>query len=76
MPRGKSALSLVQKVRQQFFTGRREAEFMCVCDISKESKDVIQELNYAQACFIYIYVPVVLLILLSCIPLVSLGYLL
>ena len=45
-----SALALVQKIRAEYFEGRREAEFMCVCDINKESKDVIEELNFAQVC--------------------------
>ena len=48
VPRGKSALSVAQKIRDRFFNGHREAEFMCVCDISKESPLVIQELNDAQ----------------------------
>ncbi|XP_072022715.1 meiosis regulator and mRNA stability factor 1-like [Amphiura filiformis] len=48
VPRGKSALSVAQRIRDRFFTGHREAEFMCVCDISKESPVVIQELNDAQ----------------------------
>ncbi|XP_033107994.1 meiosis regulator and mRNA stability factor 1-like [Anneissia japonica] len=48
VPRGRSALVLVQRIRDQFFGGHREAEFMCVCDINKESNSVIQELNDAQ----------------------------
>ena len=48
VPHGKSALALVQKIREKLFAGKREVEFMCVCDTSKESRDVIQELNYAQ----------------------------
>ena len=48
VPRGKSALAVAQKIRDRFFGGHREAEFMCVCDISKESSLVIQELNDAQ----------------------------
>ncbi|XP_022103471.1 meiosis regulator and mRNA stability factor 1-like [Acanthaster planci] len=48
VPRGKSALAVVQSVRDRFFTNHREAEFMCVCDINKESTTVIQELNDAQ----------------------------
>ena len=30
------------------YAGKREVEFMCVCDISKEKKEVIEELNKAQ----------------------------
>ncbi|XP_071478338.1 meiosis regulator and mRNA stability factor 1-like [Diadema antillarum] len=48
VPRGKSALAVVQRIRDRFFAGHREAEFMCVCDINKESSTIIQELNDAQ----------------------------
>lgn len=48
VPCRKSALAVVSRIRERFFSGHREAEFMCVCDISKENREVIQELNYAQ----------------------------
>ena len=48
VPKGKSALLVVKAVREKFFTGHREVEFMCVCDTSKENKNVIEELNQAQ----------------------------
>ncbi|XP_072337934.1 meiosis regulator and mRNA stability factor 1-like isoform X1 [Scyliorhinus torazame] len=48
VPTGRSAMTIVQRIRQRFFQGHREAEFMCVCDISKENKEVIQELNNCQ----------------------------
>jgi len=48
VPCRKSALAVVSRIRERFFVGHREAEFMCVCDISKENRAVIQELNYAQ----------------------------
>lgn len=48
MPCRKSALAVVNRIRERFFNAHREAEFMCVCDISKENRAVIQELNYAQ----------------------------
>lgn len=51
VPRGKSASAVVQKIRKEFFSGKREVEFMCVCDISKEKKEVIEELNKAQVRF-------------------------
>uniref|UniRef100_A0A8C2WMF1 Meiosis regulator and mRNA stability factor 1 n=1 Tax=Cyclopterus lumpus TaxID=8103 RepID=A0A8C2WMF1_CYCLU len=41
-------VSVVQRIRSHFFQGHREAEFICVCDISKECKAVIQELNNCQ----------------------------
>ena len=48
VPKGKSAQAVVQKIRNVFFQNKREAEFMCVCDTSKEKKSVIEELNKAQ----------------------------
>uniref|UniRef100_A0A3B3TU44 Meiosis regulator and mRNA stability factor 1 n=1 Tax=Poecilia latipinna TaxID=48699 RepID=A0A3B3TU44_9TELE len=48
VPSGRSAEAVVQRIRSRFFQGHREAEFICVCDISKESKAVIQELNNCQ----------------------------
>lgn len=48
VPSGRSAATVVQRLRERFFQGHREAEFICVCDISKESKAVIQELNNCQ----------------------------
>uniref|UniRef100_A0AAX7TW96 Meiosis regulator and mRNA stability factor 1 n=1 Tax=Astatotilapia calliptera TaxID=8154 RepID=A0AAX7TW96_ASTCA len=48
VPSGRSAGAVVQRIRNRFFQGHREAEFICVCDISKESKAVIQELNNCQ----------------------------
>ncbi|KAL0617481.1 Meiosis regulator and mRNA stability factor 1 [Plecturocebus cupreus] len=48
VPSGRSATAVVQKIREKFFKGHREAEFICVCDISKENKEVIQELNNCQ----------------------------
>ncbi|XP_068606973.1 meiosis regulator and mRNA stability factor 1 [Brachionichthys hirsutus] len=48
VPSGRSAGHVVQRIRSRFFQGHREAEFICVCDINKESKSVIQELNNCQ----------------------------
>eukprot|EP00066_Takifugu_rubripes_P022057 XP_011611323.1 PREDICTED: meiosis arrest female protein 1 isoform X2 [Takifugu rubripes] len=48
VPSGRSAAVVVERIRSRFFRGHREAEFICVCDISKESKAVIQELNNCQ----------------------------
>lgn len=42
IPKGRSALVAVQKIRDRFFPGHIEAEFVCVCDIRKESPSVIQ----------------------------------
>ena len=48
VPKGKSALAIVQKIRGTFYAGHREVEFMCVCDTTKEKKEVLEELNRAQ----------------------------
>ncbi|PIK45383.1 putative meiosis arrest female protein 1-like [Apostichopus japonicus] len=48
VPSGKSAFEVVRRIRDRFFEGHREAEFMCVCDIKKENSTVIEELNNAQ----------------------------
>ncbi|KAM3916124.1 meiosis regulator and mRNA stability factor 1 isoform 2-T2 [Leptodactylus fuscus] len=48
VPSGRSAVSVVKRLRERLFKGHREAEFICVCDISKENKEVIEELNNCQ----------------------------
>ncbi|XP_053550508.1 meiosis regulator and mRNA stability factor 1 [Bombina bombina] len=48
VPSGRSAVTVVKRIRERFFRGHREAEFICVCDISKENKEVIEELNNCQ----------------------------
>ena len=52
VPKGKSAQAVVQKIRSVFFKEKREVEFMCVCDTSKEKKAVIEELNKAQVKYV------------------------
>ncbi|XP_034936191.1 meiosis regulator and mRNA stability factor 1 isoform X2 [Chelonus insularis] len=54
VPRGKSAAAVAQVIRDKFFNGYREAEFIVVCDVYKESKQVIQELNDAQVNLIHV----------------------
>lgn len=39
---------MAQIIRDRFFDGYREAEFLVVCDVKKENSQVIQELNDAQ----------------------------
>lgn len=48
IPRGRSALSVAQSIRDNFFDGYREVEFVVVCDVKKENAQIIQELNDAQ----------------------------
>ena len=47
VPNGRSAFHLAQKFRQHFVEGKREVEFMCVCDTLKETGEVINDLNKA-----------------------------
>lgn len=47
VPLDKSAFALANKMRQVFFQGKREVEFMCVCDITKERKEVTDDLHRA-----------------------------
>lgn len=47
VPVTKSAFALATKMRKEFFKGKREAEFMCVCDITKERKEVVEALSKA-----------------------------
>lgn len=48
VPKNISAAAVVKKIREFFFDGYREAEFMIVCDVKKESSIVIQDLHDAQ----------------------------
>ena len=50
VPANKSAFAVAAKMRRVFFEGKREAEFMVVCDITKERKEVTDALNKAQVC--------------------------
>lgn len=56
VPSGRSAGAVVERIRSHFFQGHREAEFICVCDISKESKAVIQELNNCQVPLYFMHI--------------------
>lgn len=51
VPMDKSAFGVASKMRREFITGKREAEFMCVCDITKERKEVTDDLHMAQVKF-------------------------
>ncbi|XP_064477912.1 meiosis regulator and mRNA stability factor 1-like isoform X2 [Ornithodoros turicata] len=54
VPKGKAATAVVHCIRQHFIDSYTEEEFLCVCDIRKESKEVIQELNLAQVTVVHI----------------------
>ncbi|CAL1526310.1 unnamed protein product [Lymnaea stagnalis] len=54
VPKGKSALKIIERIRKQFFHDCREAEFICVCDINKESDNTIKDLNDGQINVVHI----------------------
>ncbi|CAH2260947.1 jg17721 [Pararge aegeria aegeria] len=54
VPRGCSAIDVVAAIRAKFLTGRREAEFVVVCDVRKETPHRLQELNDAQVNLIHV----------------------
>jgi meiosis arrest female protein 1 len=41
-------MAVVEAIRQQFLVNYREAEFLVVCDVNKEKKELITNLNNAQ----------------------------
>lgn len=41
-------MAATQVIRDKFFSGYREAEFIVVCDVRKEISHVVKELNAAQ----------------------------
>ena len=43
----------MQAIRERFFEGYREAEFVCVCDTLKEATSILEELNDAQVGFLH-----------------------
>lgn len=52
IPKGWSAVAVAQLIRDLFFIGYREAEFVVVCDVKKENNQCLQELSDAQVCLI------------------------
>ncbi|CAG9094078.1 unnamed protein product [Plutella xylostella] len=54
VPRGCSAIDVVSAIRSKFLQGRREADFVVVCDVRKESPLRLQELNDAQVNLIHV----------------------
>ncbi|KAM3964554.1 meiosis regulator and mRNA stability factor 1-like protein [Aphomia sociella] len=54
VPRGCSAIDVVASIRHKFLTGRREADFIVVCDVRKEAPNRLQELNDAQVSLIHV----------------------
>lgn len=53
VPKTKCASLVVQRIRELFYSDFREAEFLIVCDVKKESANVIQELNDSQVCLLF-----------------------
>jgi len=55
VPTGKSAISVCDKIRKQdFFRDHRETLFAVVCDATKESKTILEELDKAQVDIIHV----------------------
>lgn len=48
VPKTKSAALVVQQIRELFYNDYREAEFLVVCDVKKESSQIVSDLNDAQ----------------------------
>ncbi|XP_078035098.1 meiosis regulator and mRNA stability factor 1-like protein isoform X2 [Augochlora pura] len=53
VPKGKSAIVATQVIRDKFFSRYKEAEFIVVCDVWKETNQVVKELNDAQVTAFY-----------------------
>lgn len=54
VPKTKSATLVVQQIRELFYNDYREAEFLVVCDVKKESAQVVSDLNDAQVNLIHV----------------------
>lgn len=54
VPKGRSAMAVTQVIREKFFNGYREAEFIVVCDVLRENSRVMKELNNAQVNLIHV----------------------
>ncbi|CAH0667451.1 unnamed protein product [Chilo suppressalis] len=54
VPRGCSAIDVVAAIRNKFLIGKREADFVVVCDVRKEAANRLQELNDAQVSLIHV----------------------
>ena len=44
-------MAATQVIREKFFGGYREAEFIVVCDVLRENNRVMKELNNAQVSY-------------------------
>lgn len=55
VPKHRNAAALVQKIREVFLEKHRESEFVVVCDIKKESPQIIQELHDSQVNYFVIF---------------------
>jgi meiosis arrest female protein 1 len=51
LPNYYQAITVVEAIRQRFLTKYREAEFLVVCDVHKEKKELVTDLNNAQVLF-------------------------
>jgi len=48
VPVRKSAIDVVQQIRCRFGNGGAEVDFVCVCDVTKERSELVNDLNLAQ----------------------------
>ena len=51
LPNYYQAITVIEAIRQRFLTKYREAEFFVVCDVNKEKKELVTDLNNAQVLF-------------------------
>ncbi len=58
--KNKSTAAVVKRIRDVYMPGRSEVEFVCVCDIRRQKKHFVDELNKAevsnkQFCYFYMH---------------------
>ncbi|XP_059351299.1 meiosis regulator and mRNA stability factor 1-like isoform X2 [Daphnia carinata] len=54
IPSCHQAIAVVEAIRQRFLMNYREAEFVVVCDVLKERKEVVIDLNNAQVTVVHV----------------------
>lgn len=54
IPNCHQAIAVVEAIRQRFLMNYREAEFVVVCDVLKERKEVVIDLNNAQVTVVHV----------------------
>ncbi|XP_046650849.1 meiosis regulator and mRNA stability factor 1-like isoform X2 [Daphnia pulicaria] len=54
LPNCYHGMAVVEAIRQRFLVNYREAEFLVVCDVNKEKKELITNLNNAQVTVVHV----------------------